>query len=222
MAGCTDRELDPYDCPEDADCIPGTDRCPDSCYKNRYVFLSSVPWRGYELEGSNGADEKCNRLAAIAGLFTEDVILKKPMRAWISDDGDYFIDGFPLGKGKYFLPNLSNESQDDSKLLVFEKIEFPINNPLIRRIDRDEFGNTILGGYAWTNTNLNGSIVKGTAEFTCNHWKSGCCENCPCDKGLVGEITQTDQQWTKISGDENFISCFEIARIYCFERAWEL
>lgn len=204
-------------CPDDGDCVPGSKKCPSSCYKDRIIFVSSVKLRGFEIGGKANADLLCNDLAFSAGLFSKDEIEKLPMKAWLSQSGDNAIDSIKFGKGRYFLPRnpLENIPDDDLSLLVVDTFE-DFSTPLLKQpINRDENGKEYIGGLAWTNTNLKGKAITFSDKGTCGQWQTECCWNCECE-GFAGNISVTDETWTALTPPYTSI-CFDKNHIYCIE-----
>lgn len=211
-------------CPVDADCIPGTRRCPASCYRHRYAFVTSVDLRGYEIGGTDKADMLCNHLAVGAGLFTADEIYKHPMRAWLSRLGDNAKGEVPFGKGHYYQPlsaqeELDGMADDDPSLMIVESFDDLLLPLFVHPLDRTEVGKEVYG-YAWTNTSLKGEAVSLEKKGSCNYWNEWCIVNSPCE-GLVGKIGSVDESWTVLDPPVNFSNCGEENNLYCFEWVWD-
>lgn len=210
------------DCPEDADCIPGTDRCPDSCYRDRYVFVMNTRIKGYEIGGIEGANDKCNEAAKNSGLFSDEEILNRPVRAWLSDTDSDAYSYEKFGKGRLILPQTPYEKVNKiNSVYVSESLRTLVSTgKLDHPINRDEFGNELLKGYVWSNTNSDGIIISSENKGTCNHWQTVCWDNAPCE-GLVGQIGSVNSEWTAISPPINASFCGEKNYIYCLETLWD-
>lgn len=212
-SNCTDI---PYNCPSDWECDPNEINCNNSCYKDRYVFLTSSSYKGYDIGGIEGANNICNNLAKKAGLFNDLEISRKPMIAWISDTNHGVTDFAKFGKGRYVLPSANFDNiliaESFTEILTGEKLNHSINH--------DENGFELLGETVWTNTKTNGEIYDSNQIGTCNDWSVPCQQNDEC-LGFVGRADSIDSSWTEIQPPDNASDCNLPSHLYCIEIDWE-
>lgn len=153
------------------------------------VFVSSAQYNG-NLGSINGADNKCEQLAAAAGM--EGI-----WHAWVSTDLADAKDR--VQDAPYFLVDATTQVASGKADLVDGSISHPIN--------KDENGNTVSGD-VWTGTGSGGTV---TSQH-CSSWTS----SSDSVMGSTGDAIEADANWTeKTTGSEE--ACNLEYRIYCFE-----
>ena len=163
----------------------------DTSAPTKTVFVTSNTYTG-NLGGIAGGHAKCQAAAANAGL-------SGTYKAWISDDTYNPAGDFTQNLGPYLLTNGTQIATRYSDL-TDGTIAAPIN--------RDEFGNSIGGGYAWSNTNSYGN--KATTLDPCTQWTAD-----GSGWAYSGDTTVTDNNWA-YPGD--YSQCYELNHLYCFEQ----
>jgi cysteine-rich repeat protein len=188
---CGDGVVEGGEACDDGNAVPN-DGCKD-CARDSIVFISSETYRGYELGGLDGADQRCRSLAAKAGLLRPETF-----RAWLSTQGVPAADRITHSSGRYTLVNGLVIAQDWASLT---------SGALNTTITVDENSQT-QDSRAWTGTLADGKPALGS-EF-CSDWDD--------DSGLIfyggaGRSLATDSGWSFYSHDE----CGGLNRLYCFE-----
>jgi hypothetical protein len=164
------------------------------------VFASSECYLG-SLGGLGGADEKCQTLAAAAGLagtFT----------AWLADAHDGPSVRLPHASVPYVLVDGSVLARDWDDL---------VDGTIATPIALEERGAGVsgdCGSRVWTNTSVLGFVALSDAlEFACYEWTLSLFSRW----GVVGDATATDASWTD-GGPFGMQRCSSAGRLYCFER----
>lgn len=191
-----------------------TGHCDDAGNCARIVFVSSERYTG-NLGGTEGADDKCNTLASLAGLPHAE---RDGYRAWISTVSELAFDrvGLLADALPFALPDGTRVADSGASLL-----DAPAGTGvvLLSAIDRDEQGGVVDANNAaevctdfpapmtWTGTHVDGSLSPGSR---CEDWKT--------DAGVagngVGRADRNDGTWTNTTCDP---ACTEMARLYCFQ-----
>jgi hypothetical protein len=162
----------------------------------KLVFVTSEAFTGAELGGLDGADEKCQALAADAGLAGS-------FQAWLSDGT-----GSPSER-----MNRSGRWELLDGRLVATDWEALVSGTLENAIDVTEgpepkgIEQVCSGGEVWTNTNVDGTP---RGDLHCNDWST--------DQGVsfVGYSWASGPAWT----DSPCINvhCVSELRLYCFQQ----
>jgi hypothetical protein len=184
--------------------LPDSVPCDNGCrYDAKLVFLSSVAYTEGELNGANGAHEKCQKLAADAGI---DNALN--FKAWISDavfTPANMDKGFTKTAGKpYVRPDGVRIADDWSDLIL--------NGPDIGILVTEK-GVAMPSEGVWTGTGPNGALADDT--LTCQGWKSPKAA----DKGHTG-FSGVDMPWADVKQWTSFsvFNCLTEFPIFCFEQ----
>lgn len=181
----------------DETCDDGNDVPDDGCQecaKDSVVFISSEIYQGFALGGLYGADQRCQSLAAKAGL--ERYLT---FRAWLSTPTMSASDRLLHSRGRYVLVN---------GLVVAQDWDALTSGVLENAIAVDEHSQTQDWG-VWTGTLPNGQPALGS-EF-CEDWDD--------DSGLLkfggtGLSTSIDGTWSFF----NQGPCGSELRLYCVEQ----
>ena len=210
---CSDGVLQgPEECDLGAD--NGTDEfpaksvpCDDGCrFDARLVFISSVLYKGGDIQGAVGADQKCQELAS-AALFDNAGNFK----AWISDAEHSPAKDFIKVAGQPYVRLDGVRIADDWEDLI--------ENGPEEGIILTETAETMLSKGVWTGTGPGGSLAPDT--LTCQGWtSSGAADKG--HRGLSGVDNQgpawdawiENKQWTSYT---QFV-CLNAYSIYCFEQ----
>lgn len=177
---------------DDGNQIPG-DGCQE-CAKDSLVFISSESYKGNELGGLWGADQRCGNLAAKAGLPGA-----LTFKAWLSTASMSAADRLIHSPGRYVLVNGLVVAQNWSALT-----SGTLENPIM--VDELSMTNE---NAVWTGTLASGEPAPGT-EF-CGDWDA--------ESGLdkfagFGASTSVDATWSYIEP----AGCLGAAPIYCIEQ----
>jgi len=211
---CGDGELQgPEECdlgPDNGtgEFLPNSVPCTDGCrFKAKLVFLSSVAYKGGELQGAEGAHAKCQSLAKLA-KFDNALGFK----AWISDAQHSPLKDFTHTIGTPYVRPDGVRIADDWNDLI---LNGPDDGIIIT-----ELGETLLGAYVWTGTASNGELAPNT--LTCQSWSS----SKAADKGHTGMSGVENMQepaWTQWLDQRQWTSyasfnCLYTYQVYCFEQ----
>lgn len=171
-------------------------------------FLSSVPFSGFDLKGTNGADKRCQELALAADLPNATMF-----KAWLSEDWQDVLERFgPAEPGlPYALRNGLRVAEDRAALLA--------TGPETA-LAVTETGETIYKAAVWTGTEPDGTASPGNLD--CVNWTS----DDPMFQGGIGYsgVSKADsdawQAWK--AGDDwttfKIMSCDHKYRLYCVEQ----
>ncbi len=170
---------------------PGADPCPGAAGCIRTVFVTSATYRAFEVEGIDGADAKCNALAAKS---THPKVAGRKFVAWISGDQKTPSSRFVHGTADYVLVDGRRIAKS------FEALR----DGLEEAITLDENG-VAASGYVWSATSPNGRSY----GVDCFGWTGGM------GAGHAGRTVKSAPDWSSTYGPT---SCSTRARIYCFER----
>jgi cysteine-rich repeat protein len=186
---CGDGVVDPDETCDDMNDVPD-DGC-NACARDSTVFISSVRYQG-DVNGLDGADQRCRMLAAIAGLPRFETY-----RAWLSSSTTSAAERLIHSNGRYVLVNglVVAQSWD---ALVSGSIEHPLNV--------DEYSQT-QPLPAWTSTLASGLAVPGV-DF-CEDWT-----DVGSSLGGTGLSGMTDATWSFF---EN-VPCDLELHLYCVEQ----
>ena len=189
---CGDGNVDP-----DEDCDDMNDNPDDGCKlcaRDRHVFVSSLKWQGFKLDGLFGADQRCRMLAGQANLPNAF-----SYRAWLSDSTVAAADRILHSKGRYTLVNGLVVAQDWDAL-TSGALEIPLNV--------NEKSETAQGGQGiWTGTLPNGQQAFGSTF--CNDWSG----DDDTQFGGAGIRTFSDTWWSFFEQND----CGVQSALYCIE-----
>jgi hypothetical protein len=165
------------------------------------MFVTSELYQGGLVGGLDGADAKCAARAASAGLGGM-------FKAWLSTSS---------ASPKSRLTHSTAEYKLVDGTMVAASWDDLVNASIMHPIDLNENAQIYIGTQtcmtkvgAWTATNFDGTLVTFEGEdYTCGGWNS------LYGNGAVGEIKQSDQQWT-YSGCA--APCTDKAALYCIEQ----
>ena len=188
---CGDGLIDPGESCDDMNDDPD-DGC-KLCTRDRLVFSSSVEYRGWELDGLYGADQRCRMLAAIAMLPNFATY-----RAWLSDSNTAAADRILHSRGRYTLVN---------GLVVAADWDALISGALENPINVTESSEVSEGSRVWTGTLANGQPAFGSSF--CGDWS----EKDFFGLGGSGIRNWTDANWSFFEHG----GCPSASSIYCFE-----
>jgi cysteine-rich repeat protein len=163
----------------------------NACARDSIVFVTSQVYQG-NINGLDGADQRCRMLAAIAMLPRYETY-----RAWLSSSTTSAAERLIHSRGRYVLVNGLVVAQDWDTL-VSGSIEHPINI--------DENSQT-QSSRAWTGTLANGTAAPG-AGF-CADWTV-----VEPHQGGTGLVNMTDATWSFF---EN-VPCSAELHLYCIEQ----
>ena len=189
---CGDGVVEGEETCDDGNAVPG-DGCQE-CASDSIVFITSETYQGFALGGLYGADQRCQSLAAKAGL--ERFLTFK---AWLSTPAMPASDRLLHSRGRYVLVN---------GLVVAQNWDALTSGPLENAIMVDESSmtrNTVV----WTGTLASGQPAPGS-DF-CGNWddNSGLLK-----LGGFGLSASTDATWSHF-GDEG---CDSKIHLYCVEQ----
>ncbi|WP_394830074.1 hypothetical protein LVJ94_26560 [Pendulispora rubella] len=192
-------------------CGTGNPPLPDA----KYVFVTSKTFDG-NLGGLDGADAKCQQLAAAA---------KRPLpgtyRAWLSINDTF--SGGTKSSPLYRFPHGDVPYVRTDGTVIAKNWDALVSGRLEATIHWDENGNALeLAPYntgVWTNTNSSGAAYRDSQIMSdCRGWKSneapGPTGSYPTVRGWSSTYTEKDYDWTQ--GVEN--SCAVSLRLYCFRQ----
>ena len=171
-----------------------TDDGCQECAKDSVVFITSETFKGYALDGFDGADQRCRNLAAKAKLARFETF-----RAWLSIPTMAAADRLLHSRGRYVLTNGLVVAQDWNALT---------SGSLQNAIVVDENSQT-KEGYVWTGTLPDGRPASGS-EF-CGEWKE--------TMGFLifggeGRALAVDSKWSFFGQGD----CGTNNRLYCVEQ----
>lgn len=177
---------------DDGNATP-SDGCQE-CAKDSLVFISSEVYQGFALGGLYGADQRCQSLAAKAGL--QNFLTFK---AWLSTPAMPAADRLLHSRGRYVLVN---------GLVVAQNWDALTSGTLENAIMADEKSMT-QNALVWTGTLASGQPALGS-EF-CEDWDD--------DSGLlklggVGLSASTDATWSFFEHN----ACLSETHLYCVEQ----
>ncbi|MBA3550576.1 MAG: DUF4215 domain-containing protein [Nannocystis sp.] len=189
---CGDGIVEGEEACDDGNPTPG-DGCQE-CAKDSIVFITSEVYQGFALGGLYGADQRCQSLAAKAGLQRF-----LTFRAWLSTSTISVADRLHHSRGRYILVNGLVVAQNWDALTLGA-----LENPIIV----DEYSQT-RDDIVWTGTLASGQPALGS-EF-CNGWDD---EAAVFEYGGVGLSVNTDAAWSFFEHGP----CDSELRLYCFEQ----
>lgn len=196
-AACGDAIVQPgEECDDPTDLSEET--CTATCLRPRLAFLTSERFTGADIDGLDGADNRCRGAAAMA-------MLPEPgnFKAILSDSTTSAADRLHHSRGPYRLINGLQVARDFDALM---------NDILDNPLDTTELGTA---GYAgvWTGTAPGGAAIPGSPH--CDDWHS----ESPSKLGYWGSPTQVDEQWLKVTNElVNPTGCVEQQALYCLEQ----
>ncbi|MDC0718268.1 DUF4215 domain-containing protein [Nannocystis bainbridge] len=196
---CGDGLVDVDEECDDANADPD-DGCA-ACFRDRWVFATSMMFQPDLIGGLAGADSLCGQLANQAGLGDN----WQSYRAWLSDSSTSAGERIFAGMGRY---------RRRDGVVIAENFEQFLSGTLSATFDVDEFGQTALGG-AWT-----GTLPDGTAAVGVSHCDDWTIDDLAAIQGHYGQSGAIDGRWT-FDPDAAFnpTSCAGTLRLYCFEGA---
>ena len=199
IAECGNGALEAFG-PEPEECDDGNldpaDGCSETCALDRRVFVTSVLYKGAELESLNIADALCANRADDQGW--PDAL---KYRAWLSDSTKDARDRFTRGRGRLVLANGLVFASSWSALLAGQ-----LESPL----EVTEKSETYHGG-VWTGTRPDGTAVPGSEH--CDDWSSSSILK----KGYYGYSDRATTEWTMAEDADQPSSCPSPYAIYCFQ-----
>ena len=193
-AHCGDNELqaDHEDCEKMGPKMEDGSQCVECKWEANLIFVSSMSYSG-NLGGLEGADAKCQALAAAAKLPSPELF-----KAWLSDsDGSPQSRFEPPVDGEYILPNGLEVASDWDSLVAGADLQVAINVDETKTVITKPFR-------VWSNTGSTGFGLDGP---DCNGWTSD-------ELGMLGSYgtasevsalwSHTDTEW-----------CSKKYRLYC-------
>ncbi|MBK7825531.1 MAG: DUF4215 domain-containing protein [Nannocystis sp.] len=189
---CGDGVVEGDETCDDGNATPD-DGCQE-CARDSIIFITSEVYQGFALGGLDGADLRCQSLAAKAGL--ERFLTFK---AWLSTPSISVGDRLLHSRGRYVLVN---------GLVVAQNWDALTSGTIETTITVDEHSQT-QDTRAWTGTLASGEPALGS-EF-CEDWDD--------DSGLLkfggtGLSVNTDAAWSFFEHGP----CFSELRLYCVEQ----
>lgn len=181
--------------------------CDDGCRFNaKLIFLSSAVYKGGELDGAEGADEKCRKLAGAAAFDNAT-----NFKAWISDAQHSPAKDFSQEPGKAYV-------RPDGVRVADDWDDLALNGP-DEGILVTETGETRVGKQVWTGTAADGGLAPDT--LTCASWTSSKVS----DKGHLGlnGVEKLGPAWAQWVANRQWTSytqfvCLDAYSIYCDEQ----
>lgn len=189
---CGDGIVEGEEACDDGNATPG-DGCQE-CAKDSIVFITSEVYQGFALGGLYGADQRCQSLAAKAGLQRF-----LTFKAWLSTSTISAADRLLHSRGRYVLVN---------GLVVAQHWDALTSGALENPIAVDE-KSQIRDDAVWTGTLASGKPALGS-EF-CNGWDD---EAAVVESGGAGLSVNTDAAWSFY----DHIPCFSNLRLYCVQQ----
>ena len=190
VALCGDGVVEGNETCDDMNDVPD-DGC-KACARDSVIFITSERYRG-DLNGLDGADQRCRMLAAIAGLQRFETF-----RAWLSTAETAAKDRLVHSPGRYVLVN---------GLVVAEDWDGLVSGTLLHPIDVDETSQTQTLP-VWTGTSSKGEPAFGS-EF-CNGWTSFSGDFL----GGTGLSSVVDETWSFF----DHAKCNFDLHLYCIEQ----
>lgn len=189
---CGDGVVEGDETCDDGNATPD-DGCQE-CAKDSIVFVSSELYQGFALGGLYGADQRCQSLAAKAGLQRF-----LTFKAWLSTPNMSAADRLLHSRGRYVMVN---------GLVVAQNWDALTSGTLDNPIMVDEKSQT-QDSPVWTGTLASGQPAPGS-EF-CNGWDD---EAAVFLFGGAGLSMNTDAAWSFLEHG----GCASEAPIYCIEQ----
>lgn len=222
---CDNGGTNLYGCHECVQCgnglIGGNEICDDgpelqldgcwACKPMFYVFVTSETFQG-NFGSLDIADAICQN--AIKNSDNDESLKKMIFKAWLSDSIN--------SPETRFSENIKKHNGDIRKiygnitdvLITQNGWNGLINENLLAPIDRDENGNKLIKGFAWTGStsdNINGDYC-GTENVD---WMS----NGKLNFGSIGSTQKVDNQWKSyVSDNLSEFSCENKYHFYCFSQ----
>lgn len=171
------------------------------------IFLTSAVYDG-DLGGMKGADEKCNRLAAKAGLIRDEREFRAVLFSDEETNPDYDPkEFFSYCSGGYYLPNGKKVAKNTKHL-------FDIDSKLYAPIDYFENGRKRSGTrHVWTGAFKKDDKFMAADEDCYQDWSST--KN---DKtGMGGKSSETGREWLA----DGLSDCDKKRRLYCAEQEYK-
>lgn len=177
---------------DDGNAVPG-DGCQE-CARDSIVFVTSELYQGFALGGLYGADQRCQSLAAKAGL-------ERPLtfQAWLSTPTMSASDRLLHSRGRYVLVN---------GLVVAQNWDALTSGTLENAIMVDESSMT-QETPVWTGTLASGQPAPGS-DF-CQNWDD---DSMLPKLGGFGFSASTDATWSFFED----VGCGSDARLYCVQQ----
>ena len=167
--------------------------CTDVCtWSGVIAFVTSEAYAG-DLDGADGADEKCVTLASAAGL-----VHPEGYRAWISVGGDTANNRIPKVSDPYYRLDGVKIAENSGELFS-GKLKSPINITEVKK--------AIGTSKVWTNTTPSGDAAGENTDCQSFHSMDDG------DTAIVGRSDETGIGWTK---QALMASCIDTWRLYCF------
>jgi cysteine-rich repeat protein len=180
---------------DDEECDDANDDPNDGCKycaRDRFVFLTSLRYQGFSLEGLYGADQRCRMLAALANLPNFGAY-----RAWLSDSTTSAAARIRHSRGRYVRVDGVTVA-DDWDGLVSGQLLAPINVNELGFPDNSP---------VWTGTLPNGEAAPDT-DF-CGDWLDAQAA----DLVPIGIAERADAWWTFYEPT----GCGSECPLYCVE-----
>jgi len=162
---CGDGVLDSSETCDDMNMING-DGCNMNCriewgMGDHLTFVTSQAFRGYEVYGLDGADEKCNRLGKR---------FRRPFVAVLSDSNHDARNRLPPS-GRILNVNGQELAREGNMLFPLKRIE-----ELGVSMNLDEYGEPVKGlnpnEMIWWGSDMNGIRLPDSAQYQCGNWRS--------------------------------------------------
>jgi hypothetical protein len=172
--------------------------CTLTCLRPRLAFLTSLRFTGADIDGLEGADNRCRIAAAMAQLPEP-----QNFKAILSDSTTSAADRLHHSRGPYRLINGLQVARDFNALM---------NDTLDNPLDTTELSTKGYPG-AWTGTAPGGAAVPGSQH--CEDWHS----ESPSDLGSWGDASLTDDRWLKETLEiVNPTGCVGKKALYCLQQ----
>jgi len=154
------------------------------------VFVTSEAYRG-SLGGLDGADQKCQDLAEVAGLQGQ-------FKAWLS-----VIEGGVSPKTRFTHASVPYDRVDGQRIANgwADLTDGRISDP----IELDENGRNVMGS-AWTSTTPFGTLNADNGD--CGGWRTRFA------RARIGNVGDFISFWS----DAIDLSCGSLSRLYCFQQ----
>ena len=163
------------------------------------VFVTNDSFKGKNLGGLTGADDKCQAEADDPA----SIVPSGTYLAWLSDGTDSPDTRFTKSSHPYILPDGSKIAEDYSDLT---------DGSILHPLDMEPTGNRIMGlDKFWTGTLADGKSAPHSV--TCTGWKA---DPLTYHKGMHGQTDLTTSSWSTLHANDSCRNSY--SRLLCFQQ----
>ncbi len=163
------------------------------------VFVTNESFKGKNLGGLTGADDKCRTEADDPA----SIVPSGNYLAWLSDGTDSPDTRFTKSSHPYILPDGSKIAEDYSDLT---------DGSILHPLDMEATGNRINGADKfWTGTFADGKSA--SHSVTCTGWKA---DPLTYHKGMHGQTDLTTSSWSTLHANDSCTTSY--SRLLCFQQ----